>query len=251
LLDEYDQVTGAVGAFWDLTREKAAEISRESFLTMVAHQMRNPLTSLISALELLEDAKLSHKRRGEMREAVRSQAERLREFSHHFLHMQKTLVSLPDVKWQTLAIGPIVQELVTRFEAEHGTHRFDVKICEPAPLIYADSTYVDNILCNLLDNAVSYSPEGSRVSVQVCGRDDLGMIDVTVRDEGPGISITDQAHIFEAFYRAQQPEGPRAYGHGLGLYIALEMARRIDAKIDLESEEYRGSTFHLILRRSA
>jgi signal transduction histidine kinase len=76
------------------------------------------------------------------------------------------------------------------------------------------------------------------------------MVDIAVQDRGAGISISDQSRIFEAFYRARQPEDRRVYGHGLGLYIAMEYARQMEAGLEVESEPGAGSTFHLNLRRS-
>ncbi|HEX9076575.1 MAG TPA: PAS domain S-box protein, partial [Anaerolineae bacterium] len=251
LIDENGEVTGAVGAFWDLSREKAAEMSRESFLSMVAHEMRNPLTALIGALELVENSALPRKRRHEMNEVIKSQAERLKRFSQQFLDLEKEIRSQQPVKLENLSVGEIVHKLVDEFQREHCSRRFEVHVGEPEPLVYADAGRIDHILVNLLDNAISYSPEDSVITVRVqVSEDRPGMVDIAVQDRGRGISITDQAHVFEAFYRAGQLEGRRIYGHGLGLYIAMENARQMEASLELESEVGVGSTFHLILRRS-
>ena len=252
LIDENGDVTGAVGAFWDLSREKAAEMSRESFLSMVAHEMRNPLTALIGALELVENSALTRKRRHEMNEIIKSQAERLKKFSQQFLDLEKEIRSQQPVKLENLSAGAVVRKLVDEFEREHCGRRFEVHVDEPEPLVLADAGRVDHILVNLLDNAISYSPDDSVITVSVqVSEDRPGMVDIAVQDRGRGISISDQAHVFEAFYRAGQLEGRRVYGHGLGLYIAMDNARQMEASLELESEVGVGSTFHLILRRSA
>ncbi|MGE5263261.1 MAG: ATP-binding protein, partial [Acidobacteriota bacterium] len=251
LIDENGEVTGAVGALWDLSREKAAEISRESFLSMVAHEMRNPLTALNSALELLESPTFPKKRRYEMREVIKSQAERLKEFSQQFLDLEKEIRSQQPVNLENFSAGDVVRKLMAEIKSEHPTRQFEVSICKPEPRIYADASRLDHILTNLLDNAISYSPDYSVITVRVhISEDRPGMVDIAVQDRGAGISISDQSRIFEAFYRARQPEDRRVYGHGLGLYIAMEYARQMEAGLEVESEPGAGSTFHLNLRRS-
>jgi two-component system phosphate regulon sensor histidine kinase PhoR len=251
LMDENGEVTGAVGAFWDLSREKAAEMSRESFLSMVAHEMRNPLTALIGALELVENSALNRKRRHEMNEIIKSQAERLKRFSQQFLDLEKEIRSQQPVKLEDLSAGDVVRKLVNEFEREHCSRKFEVHVDEPEPLVHADAARIDHILVNLLDNAISYSADDSVITVRVqVSEDRPGMVDIAVQDRGRGISISDQVHVFEAFYRAGQLEGRRVYGHGLGLYIAMENARQMEASLELESEVGVGTTFHLILRRS-
>ena len=249
MVNEEGTVTGAVGAFWDLTRERVAEQSRENFLRMMAHQMRNPLTVLVSALDLLDKPNLPKKRRGEMYALVKSQAERLRKFSDLFLELEKATHSLRPAHCRTTPIVPLVRNLVNQFKVEHPLHRFQFVPCNPMPAAYADPERIEDILRNLIDNAVTYSAEGSTVTVTVRNREDQDQVDIAVRDHGIGIPFPDQEHIFDAFYRANQPEGRRIYGHGFGLYIARQMAQQMGGEVEFTSREGRGSQFHLILRR--
>ncbi len=242
-------VTGAVGAFWDLTRETVAEQSRENFLRMIAHQMRNPLTVLVSALGLLDKPNLPRQRRDEMYALVKSQAERLQKFSEQFLDLERAIHSLRPVHCEAVAMVPLVKKLVGEFEAGYTSRRFVLETCQPEPTAYADSERVDNILRNLLDNAVTYSADGSQITVSVRIIHDRDQVDIGIHDQGVGIPFPEQEHIFDAFYRASQPEGRQTYGHGFGLYIARQMAQQMSGDIEFTSREREGSAFHLILRR--
>ncbi len=249
LVDENGRVAGAVGAFWDLSREKAGELSRENFLQMAAHQIRNPLTALIVALELVDNPRLPKERREQTRALIKSQAERLRKLSQGFLDVEVPAHLARPVRCAAIPIVDIVRRLVQESQVTNGHHRFRLHVCEPEPLAYADADRVENILHNLLDNAVNYSPDKSTVQVSVDVRPPENQVDIAVQDQGPGIPFAEQEHVFDMFYRARGTVERRAYGHGLGLYIARKLAQEMDGTIELNSTKGGGCTFHLILRR--
>lgn len=251
LLDDADRVTGAVGAFWDLTRIQEAELDRANFLSEVAHQIRNPLTALISGLELLDDRRLTPKQRAELRELAKSQAERLRKISRQLLDHQKTTYSSQPVQCKNLPIVPYVQQLTDEFRLSFPNHVFQVLCSDPELKVHADSDRLDGILRNLLDNAVTYSKTGSLITLDIRLTQSGDSVNIAVHDQGMGIPVQEQEHIFEPFFRASHSTERRVYGHGLGLYIARQMAQQIDARIEFESHEQSGSIFYLILRRAA
>ncbi len=250
LLDENEGVVGAVGAFWDLSREQAGEISRASFLQMTAHQLRNPLTALILALELLDNPRLPAARRNEMESVVKSQAARLRKFSQQFLDHEAATRSPRPVRCERLAIGRLTRGIVDEFKATALRHSFECQIPEPEPVVYADADRVGDILRNLLDNAVNYAPERTPIRIIVGVMERENLVDVAVCDQGPGIKPEEQEHVFDMFYRAHRTTRGRAYGHGLGLHIARTLAQDMDGTIQLECPSEGGSIFHLLLRRS-
>lgn len=249
LFDEKGEVTGAVGAFWDLTREKQAEMEREHFLTMFAHQLRSPLTALLSAMQLLERRGLSKERRGEMLALVKSEGARLQKFTHQFLDMEGAFAVSGSVQYETVSLVDVIESMVRRFRASSEGHDFDIQSPQPPPLVWADQQRIEHILSNLLDNAVIYSPAGTRVTVIVELLNDE-TVQVAVQDQGPGISLAEQALVFERFYRAARSQQRRVYGHGLGLAIVREMVTEMGGTIWIESRENHGATFHFTLRRS-
>ncbi|MCL4394258.1 MAG: HAMP domain-containing histidine kinase, partial [Chloroflexi bacterium] len=248
LFDEKGKVNGAVGAFWDLTKEQSAERSREYFLTMVAHQLRSPLTGMLSALQLLQRRNLSSQQRAQLWSVVKSDGERLRKFADEFLGLEATVQSPRPLQMEPLSIAVIARSLVHKYGTERRGHRFRVTTCKPEPVVYADFWRVENVLDNLLDNAVSYSPTRSTVDVSVksLGKD---VIQVTVEDEGEGVAIEDRDRVFEPFYRSANLAGRHAYGHGLGLSIAQSMVKQMGGEIWVDARKDHGSAFHFTLRR--
>ncbi len=249
LVDDQDNVTGAVGAFWDLTREHAAELSRERFLQTVAHELRNPLTGLLGALQLLERPKISEQARAEMWAVIRSDGVRLRKFANEFLEHEASMESARTLRLEPLPIVSIAREHVRTCQtADKGGHRFRVQAAQPGLCVYADRSCLEHVLGNLLDNAIYYSPPGSLIAMQIkTGTDNL--VDIAVRDHGMGIPVSEQQNIFKPFHRVSSQGQKPVYGHGLGLSIAQTMVKEMGGDIWVESKPGHGATFHFTLRR--
>ncbi len=249
LLDEKGSVTGAVGAFWDLSREQAAELSYAEFLRMVAHELRSPLTALLGALQVLERPTLSKERRTEMWAVVKNDAERLKRFAREFLDHEALLKSETQLRLAPLEIVSIARTLAYKFRVtDKDKHHFRIQSAKPEPMVSADRDQVEHVLGNLLDNAINYSPAGSVITISMKPLED-NMVDIAVSDQGHGLPVSEHAKIFKPFYRAPHKEGRRVYGHGLGLFIAQNMVKEMGGNIWVESQEGQGATFHFTLRR--
>ena len=249
LLDEKENVIGAVGAFWDLSKEQRAEIEYENFLAMVAHQLRSPLTAVLSALELFERRNLAEERRAEMWAIIKTEGNQLKKLADQFLEHQAAAKSSLPLRFESLSVAALARQLVRQFQTAQSGHHFRIKVSNPEPLACADSDRVEHVLRNLLDNAVSYSPAGSRIIVRIKPQDE-NWVDVSVQDSGAGIPLAEQSHIFQPFYRVPQTSTRRIYGHGLGLALAKEMVDAMGGRIWADSEPEHGATFHFTLRRA-
>ncbi|MCI0475113.1 MAG: GAF domain-containing protein, partial [Anaerolineales bacterium] len=203
LLDEKENVIGAVGAFWDLSKEQRAEIEYENFLAMIAHQLRSPLSSVLSALELFERRNLSDARRAELWTIIRAEGNQLKRLADQFLEHETALKSARPVKLETLSVARVARQLVRQFRANHHAHHFQVRVPNPEPWALADSQGVENVLRNLLDNAVIYAPPDSRINIRI-NAPDPDWIVVSVQDFGIGIPLSEQPHLFKPFYRVPQ-----------------------------------------------
>jgi len=249
LLDENDNVIGAVGAFWDLTRELRAEIEYENFLAMITHQIRSPLTAILSALELFERHNLSDERRRELWTLIKTEGNHLKRLADQFLTHQKLTQSDQKVRLEKISIAPLVRQTVQKFHLRYPAYHFHIDIVPPEPLACADSEYLTNILQNLLDNAVVYSPPASRINVEVRPFDAEWLV-ISVQDFGMGIPLSEQQYVFQPFYRIPQTSERRVYGHGLGLTIVREMVEAMGGKIWVESDVGQGATFYFTVRRA-
>ncbi len=247
LVDNHGHVTGAVGAFWDLSREKQAERTREFFLRMVAHELRTPITKILSAAGLVNNSRLSRQRRAEMWLVVENAARGLKNLADQFLDLEGREQASRPVQIEKIVLVSFAREMVNERRALARTHRL---VIAPAPktlAVYADRQRLEHVFRNLLDNAVKYSPPKSRITITIksAGKD---RAQVEVEDQGAGIPPPDRELIFKAFYRAQNVAGVR--GHGMGLAIAREMIRDMGGTIEADGRRGRGAILRFTLRRA-
>ena len=234
---------GIVYAFRDLIDERLQEAKSE-FVAIVSHELRTPLTAVLGAAQTLV-------RRGEaLGEATRlrlvgmiaSQAERLAQITDELL-----LASRLDHGTVRLETGRVDAAELARETIEAMRSRVTEAVrlelrceAEPAPAA-ADPDRARQVLVNLIDNAVKYSPDGGAVTVSVAAGE--VHVRLAVSDEGPGIPPFEQLRIFEKFYRVEPNLSREPGGTGLGLYISRELARRMGGALTVKSEPGAGSTF--------
>jgi signal transduction histidine kinase len=148
------------------------------------------------------------------------------------------------LNYEHFDLTALVQEVVTNLRPSTEAHRFAIE-AEPGIEIEADATRVEQVLINLISNAVTYSPEGGEVAVRVW--QEGGAAKIAVRDTGVGIAPDELPHLFERFYRAPRAGVMRSGGMGLGLYISNEIVHRHGGTITVKSNEGVGSTFTVTL----
>ena len=206
-----------------MTREQAAQRIKDDFLSIVSHELRTPLTSIQGYSQLLE-ARLRTERNDESKEmshlrVIRSQVSRMRRLVDDLLDVSRIDrrggVSIEPIDFD---IAEEVREAVARIGREQTDRR--IEISAPAALqVHADRDRLDQVLSNLLENAVKYSPDGGPVQVSVEGRG--AEVEIRVTDTGVGIPAEHRENVFERFYQADGDAGGRRFGGlGLGLYIS-------------------------------
>ena len=235
---------GTVYAFRDLTEERAVEQLRSDFVSTVSHELRTPLAAIYGAAMTLrrEDVVLGHEQEAGMLEVIADESERLARIVNDIL-----LASRLDSGAATVSIGRTdATELARGVIAAAETHRpADVELVlsapDPGPHVAADPDGLRQVLVNLVENGVKYSPNGGRVELEL--QQLGGRVRFVVRDRGLGIPVSEQERIFEKFFRLDPNLSRGVGGTGLGLYISRELVRRMGGRIRVESEPGRGSTF--------
>jgi PAS domain S-box-containing protein len=246
LLDENGAVTGVVGTIWDLTRERQAELERADLLEFFTHELRTPISNLVSIAQMLDSPRVEKANRAELLALIKKEGRRLRKFADDFLHRNGAFAPAEPVKLTRLNIKTIVNKTVQRFRADDHTHYFRIKSPRPLPLVWATREHVEHILDNLLENAVNYSPDDTRITISI--ETDPEYVTVAVHDQGKGIPVGEHELIFHRYYRAKNSRG-RIAGHGLGLAIVRKMVTEMGGKIWVESRPHHGATFRFTLRR--
>ena len=235
---------GTVYAFRDVTRDRRLEELRAQFVATISHELRTPLASLHgAAMTLLErEQDLHEQTRHELLDMSAVQSKRLAELVEEILLTGQ--LDSGSLRVITEPFDP--EELVwtaaaaARLRAGDDT-TIDVSIPAVLPKVEGDAARTRQVLTNLIDNAIKYSPEGGRIELGVEADGETARF--TVRDDGLGIPLGEQKRIFEKFYRLDPDHRRGIGGSGLGLYICRELIRSMNGRIWVESDPGKGATF--------
>jgi two-component system phosphate regulon sensor histidine kinase PhoR len=235
---------GTVYAFRDLTEERALEEIKAEFVATVSHELRTPLAAIYGSAQTIRrtDIELDPEIRDQLLGVIASESDRLGTIVNDLLiagrldagQMPVTIESCDPVE----LAGGVVDAARTHLPE---TVELELRTPKKVPNVVADPGQLRQVLVNLLDNAVKYSPEGGVVAISVTNGDSA--IRFAVADSGLGIPPSEHRRIFEKFYRLDPDMTRGIGGTGLGLYICRELVRRMDGKIWVESKLDEGSTF--------
>ena len=235
---------GTVYAFRDVTDERRLDELKTDFVTTASHELRTPLAAVYGAAQTLRrhDFALDEAGRERFVSMIVDESERLSRIVNEIL-----LASQLDAGRLDLAAEPFDPcELLDRVVESEGLQLppgISLEAVAPptAPMVAADRDQVRQVLVNLVQNAIKYSPDGGRIEVGITLHDSA--IRFHVKDEGLGIPAHERERIFEKFYRLDPAMMRGVGGTGLGLYICSELVARMGGRIWVDSEEGKGSTF--------
>src|SRR5215216_2908884 len=235
---------GTVYAFRDVTQERALRDLQSEFIATVSHELRTPLTAVYGAAMTLRERgeTLKDEDREQLFDIVYDEADRLSRIVDDILWASRIESGRLDFSAESFSPGAVVDAVLAAARIHAPKHvSFEVTRAAGLPRMLADADKVRQILTNLVDNAVKYSPDGGtvRVSIEADGE----AIRFGVSDEGIGIPSHEQALVFEKFYRLDPNQTRGVGGTGLGLYICRELARRMNGHVRVMSTEGDGSTF--------
>jgi PAS domain S-box-containing protein len=235
---------GSVFAFRDLTAERAVETLKSDFVSTVSHELRTPLAAIYGAALTLrrDDVRLPEPQRTGLLEVIASESDRLARIVNDILwasRLESGTMQMTIEKCDGVEIARGVVE-AARHYIPPNVH-IDLDVPKKAPLIAADPDKVHQVLTNLVDNAVKYSPDGGHVAVRVAL--DGPRMRFAVHDEGLGVPPAEHRRIFEKFYRLDPDLTRGVGGTGLGLYISRELLERMGGRVWVESNGSDGSTF--------
>jgi PAS domain S-box-containing protein len=239
-----------------LTREQAARFeaeaalrTRDQFLTVAAHELKNPLTALQGFAEVLQrragrEHTLSERDQRSL-QVITAQAKRLHGLIDSLLDIRRIQAGGFSVERKPLELCSLARELVEEMQPSLEQHTIDLE-CEAEPLIVAgDASRLAQVMQNLLQNALKYSLSGGQVTVRVYRQNDCAYL--AISDQGIGVPEAAQAHLFQQFYRATNVEEQQIQGMGIGLYVVKEIVALHGGEITVVSREGEGSTFTVSL----
>ena len=244
-------VDGVVYAFRDLTSERALEEAKTEFVATVSHELRTPMAGIYGAAQTLlrEDIELAPGDRRMLLEIIATQAVRLSQITEEVLIASRLDRDELPVARERVDVSEVAAETVEHMQSRlPEAIRLELALEPGVPPASADRDRLQQVLVNLLDNAIKYSPEGGEVRLTVSGAPESVRFAVT--DPGLGIPSAEQQRIFEKFYRLDTQLSRAGGGTGLGLYITRELVRRMGGTISVRSELGSGSTFTVELPRA-
>ena len=237
---------GVVYAFRNVSEERALDELKTEFVATISHELRTPLAAIYGSAQTLRrpDLELDDERRARLLEVITNESERLTRIAGDILlantlDANRLILAREPIELGGLARG-VVEEMRTCF-AQRDDISIQLSGDDLAASVAGDPDKLRQVLINLIENAVKYSPDGGRIEVELEPRENG--VRVAIRDEGIGIPRSEQQRIFGKFYRVDPQLRRGIGGSGLGLYICRELLRRMQGRVWVVSNEGQGATF--------
>ncbi|EHK68318.1 CHASE2 domain-containing protein [Achromobacter arsenitoxydans] len=239
---------GNVVTLTDISGIRQAERQREETLRFISHDMRAPQSSILALVEMAQEGSAAPQAREDTLKRIAMLANRTLRLVDDFVHLTRAesmVISAVD-----LDLGSLLQDAIDDLWPSANKRGILLEAQAPVPVAYArgDQTLLMRALCNLIDNAIKYSPSDTRIE---CGiEEEPGHWRVAIRDQGQGIAQQDLARLFEPFSRVGVESRDDVGGAGLGLAFVRTVAERLGGSVEVRSEPGSGSTFTLRLPKA-
>lgn len=241
---------GVVSVFHDLTEIRRLEQIRRDFIANLSHELKTPLTAIRGFSEtLLEESDNALTESRKHLEIIFRHAAELSHLMENLLNLSRIESGREEVLLEQIALRPFVDRLLERFLTQAKVKKIELAnaIPEDAPPLEADPTKLNQILGNLVDNAIKYTPEGGKIWVR--SKVSQGEYQVEVEDTGAGIPEKDRERIFERFYRVDKARSRDSGGAGLGLAIVKHLVELHGGRVTMTPSPGKGSRFIVSLKR--
>lgn len=229
----------------DITEIRNLEKTRQEFVANVSHELKTPLTSINGFIEtLLSGAVNDPEKRVHFLKIMQEDASRLSRLIHDLLDLSEIESGSEPLRKEELRIEDEIKKAAAVFEPVTGKKKISVELCcaPSLPLFTADRDRIQQVLVNLIDNAIKFSPEGGKITVSAGAKN--GLLEVSVEDSGPGVPEDAMDRIFERFFRADKARSREtAAGTGLGLAIVKHILEAHGGSISCRNKPGQGTVF--------
>lgn len=246
--EESKELVGIVTILRDITREKEIDRMKTELVSMVAHELRSPLTCISGFSELLMDNGVTREQSEEYAQIIIKESNRLSDLINKFLDISKIESGKSQMQKTPVDLKMLIEKVLDFNSqlAEKKQIRVDFDSPLEVPIVNLDRDMMEQVILNLYSNAIKYSPENARITIRL--HDNERDMTIDVEDTGFGISENSLPHIFEKFYRVSDNEKViDITGSGLGLALVKEIVEIHGGKIKVRSALGKGSTFTVVL----
>ena len=237
-----DESAGALLLFQDLTQVRRLQTVRQNFVANISHEMRTPLASIKAIVETLQDGAIDDaKAAGDFLVHIDGEIDRMTQMVRELAELSRIETGERVLKIAPVDLNLTIKEAITKLRPQAERNRIEIMaVVNPQlPIVSAEEERIQQVLINLLHNAVKFTPDGGEVTLSAKAEGDN--VVVSVSDTGIGIPADDLPHVFERFYKADKARSGE--GTGLGLAIAKHVIQAHGGKIWVESKPGKGSTF--------
>jgi len=222
---------------------------RSDLIANISHDLRSPLTSIRGHLEtiILKDDKLSNEERKKYLEISLKNVSNFQKLVEELFELAKLESKEIKVEYEPFQIAELAQDVFMKLQPQAEDSGVEMKILQPdmIPVFNGDIAMMERALTNIIENALSFTPEGGKINLEMSVQNENLLI--RIRDTGLGINPEDLPHIFERFYKADKSRDRRSPGTGLGLAITKEIILLHNGKIEAFSKEKEGTLFVITL----
>ncbi len=241
---------GVIAVLHDITEQRRLDDARREFVANVSHELRTPLTNIRSYTETLLDAAgdIPLDTEKQFLGVISSESERMARIVTDLLTLSRLDYGRMELRRTRFSLSALLHKVADamKFTAEDSGHELTVDAPDSLPEIAGDRERIEQVVVNILSNAVKYTPSGGHIRLAAC-RGEKNTVRITVQDDGIGIPAEDVPRLFERFYRVDKARSRAAGGTGLGLAIAKEIVEKHGGHIELASEYGKGTTVHITL----
>ena len=243
-------ISGLVAVLHDTTEQEKEERERRLFVSNVSHELRTPLTSVKSYLEALDEGALSEPVAPDFIKVSLDETNRMMRMVTDLLHLSRIDNATSHLDVELINFTAFITFILNRFDKMRGTDeekKYDLVRDYPITSVWIeiDTDKMTQVIDNILNNAIKYSPDGGKITVTMKTTDDQMILSIS--DQGLGIPKQDLPRIFDRFYRVDRARSRAQGGTGLGLSIAKEIIKQHNGFIWAKSEHGKGSTFTIVL----
>ena len=241
---------GVIAVIHDITEQRRLDDARREFVANVSHELRTPLTNIRSYTETLLDAAgdIPIDTEKQFLGVISSESERMARIVTDLLTLSKLDYGRMELRMTRFSLADMLHNVANamKLTAEDSGHELAVDTPDDLPKIVGDRERIEQVVVNILSNAVKYTPSGGHIRLSACAVPG-NRVRITVEDDGVGIPAADVPRLFERFYRVDKARSRAAGGTGLGLAIAKEIVEQHEGKIALASEYGKGTTVTITL----
>ena len=253
--DEKNSPDGTIVVMHDVTQSYSLEKSRREFIANVSHELKTPLSSIRGAAESIADSRMGQEAKINFLNIIIREGERMTGIVEDLLIVSRLDNKKMMWRFTTVNLVDIVEKIyeTKRVEAEKNDQKLTLKKSKNIPGIYADKERIEQVLVNIVSNAIKYTPKGGKIEIALSGckiksgDSEITGAKITVTDNGVGIPKEDLPHIFERFYRVEKARSTEAGGTGLGLSISKEIINAHRGEITVENAQGGGTVVTILL----